>query len=206
MIDRTKLAAIRCGIPFACAFVFALCGISGWGQPTPQAAAGVAAAPGSSSIGGGAAASFDAALQQPPLPEPQAGSLAEWAGLPVLRISFEGVAEARLAPLPGHLAQAEGAPLSPEDVKKSLRQLFSTGLFETIQVEGLRQQDGVALVFRGEPRRFIGTVSVDGAKGATMNTQLESASAARAGHSLYPGQTEPGAGTDAPDAGRERLQ
>jgi len=176
MIDRTKLAAIRYGIPFAWAFVFALCGIAGWSQPAPQAAAGLAAAPASSSIGSVAAAPLDSALPQPPLPEPQSGSLAEWEGLPVRRISFEGVAEARLAPLPGHLAQAEGAPLSPEDVKKSLRQLFSTGLFETIQVEGLRQQDGVALVFRGEPRAFIGTVSVDGAKGATMNTQLERAS------------------------------
>ena len=176
MIDRTKQAAIWCGIPYAWALVFALCGIAGWSQPAPQAAAGVAAAPASSSIGGVAAAPYDAALQEQPLPEPQAGSLAEWAGLPARRISFEGVAEGRLAPLPGHLAQAEGAPLSPEDVKRSLRQLFSTGLFETIQVEGLRQQNGVALVFRGEPREFIGTVSVDGAKGATMNTQLERAS------------------------------
>ena len=176
MIDRTNLAAIRCGIPFACALVFALCGIDGWSQPAPQAAAGLAAAPASSPIGVVAAAPSDAALQQQPLSEPQAGSLAQWAGLPVRRISFEGVAEGRLAPLPGHLAQAEGAPLSAEDVKRSLRQLFATGLFETIQVEGSRQQDGVALVFRGTPRAFIGTVTVDGAKGATMNTQLERAS------------------------------
>jgi len=174
MIDRTKLAAIRCGIPFACALVFGLIGgIDNWGQPAPQVAAGLAAAPASSSTGGVAAAPSDAALQQQPLAEPQAGSDAEWEGLPVRHISFEGVAEGRLAPLPGHLAQAEGAPLSPEDVKKSLRQLFATGLYETIQVEGSRRQDGVALVFRGEPRAFIGTVTVDGAKGATMNTQLE---------------------------------
>ena len=94
----------------------------------------------------------------------------------MLSISFEGVAAARLAPLPGNLAQAVDAPLNSEDLKKSLRQLFSTGLFETIQVEGLRLQDGVALVFKGMPRAFIGTVSVDGAKGATLNTQLERAS------------------------------
>src|SRR5208282_4352723 len=102
-------------------------------------------------------------------------SLAQWNGLPVRSISFEGVAVSRLAPLPGHLAQAEGKPLSPENLKKSLRQLFATGLFETIQVEGSHQQDGVALVFRGTPRIFIGTVSVDGAKGANVNTQLERA-------------------------------
>ncbi len=102
-------------------------------------------------------------------------SLAQWSGLPVKSISFEGVAVSRLAPLPGHLAQAEGAPLSPEKLKESLRQLYATGLFETIEVEGSRRQDGVALVFRGTPRTFIGAVSVDGAKGANVNTQLERA-------------------------------
>jgi outer membrane protein assembly complex protein YaeT len=132
-------------------------GAGGWSQ-------GPASGPGATGVGGDQAA------------EAPSSSLAQWTGLPVRRISFVGVAEGRLAPLPGHLAQAEGAPLSPEDLKKSLRQLFATGLFETIQVEGARLQDGVALVFRGEPRTFIGTVSVDGAKGATMNTQLERAS------------------------------
>jgi len=103
-------------------------------------------------------------------------SLTQWEGLPVRRISFDGVSAERLAPLPGHLAQTEGAPLSREDLKRSLRQLFSTGLFETIAAEGVREQDGVALVFHGTPRTFIGSVSVDGAKGATVNTQLERAS------------------------------
>jgi outer membrane protein assembly factor BamA len=103
-------------------------------------------------------------------------SLAQWSGLPVRSISFEGVAVSRLAPLPGHLAQAEGAPFSPENLKKSLRQLYATGLFETIEVEGSRRQDGVALVFSGTARTFIGTVTVDGAKGANVNTQLERAS------------------------------
>jgi outer membrane protein insertion porin family len=103
-------------------------------------------------------------------------SLPQWEGLPVRRISFEGVSIDRLAPLPGHLPQAEGAPLNREDLRKSLRQLYSTGLFETIAVEGWREQDGVALVFRGKPRTFIGTVSVYGAKGTSINIQLESAS------------------------------
>jgi len=94
----------------------------------------------------------------------------------VRRISFEGVSLDRLVPLPGHLAQAVGAPLNREELKKSLRQLFATGLFETIAVEGERTGDGVALVFRGTPRIFIGAVSVDGAKAVTVNTQLERAS------------------------------
>jgi outer membrane protein assembly complex protein YaeT len=103
-------------------------------------------------------------------------SLTRWEGLPVRRISFDGVSADRLAPLPGHLAQAEGAPLNREDLKKSLRQLFLTGLFESLSVEGEREEDGVALLFHGTPRTFIGRVSVDGAKGATVNTQLERAS------------------------------
>jgi outer membrane protein assembly complex protein YaeT len=112
--------------------------------------------------------------------------MAQWEGLPVRQIAFEGVAADRLAPLPDHLAQAEGKPLAREDVQKSLRQLFATGLFETIAVEGRRDGDGVALVFRGAPRTFVGTVSVDGARGATMNTQLERSSQLAAGTRITP--------------------
>ena len=99
-----------------------------------------------------------------------------WAGLPVTRISFAGIPADRLRPLAGHLAQAAGKPLSPVALRESLRQLYSTGLYDTIEAEGAREGDGVALVFRGRPRMFIGTVSVDGAKGATVNAQLERAS------------------------------
>jgi outer membrane protein assembly complex protein YaeT len=126
---------------------------------------------------GEAASAFDASgAAADPAAEAHSDSLAQWEGLPVRRISFDGVSLDRLVPLPGHLAQAVGAPLNREELKKSLRQLFSTGLFETIAVEGERTSDGVALVFRGTPRTFIGAVSVDGAKAVTVNTQLERAS------------------------------
>ena len=69
-------------------------------------------------------------------------------------ISFEGVDAARLAPLPGHLAQAEGAPLTEQNLTRSLRQLYATGLFETIDVEGTRLTDGVALVFAWNAAKF----------------------------------------------------
>ncbi len=64
-------------------------------------------------------------------------------------------------------------PLDAEKVAQSIRELFATGLFDSIEVAGRREGDGVALDFRGTPRMFIGTVTVDGAKGATVNTQLE---------------------------------
>jgi outer membrane protein assembly complex protein YaeT len=112
----------------------------------------------------------------PPLNTTQLSPFARWEGLPVRRITFQGVAPDRLAPLPGHLPQAEGAPLREDDVRSSLRQLFATGLFNSIQADASPLDDGVALNFSGTPRTFIGTVTVDGAKGATINAQLQRAS------------------------------
>jgi outer membrane protein insertion porin family len=108
-------------------------------------------------------------------------SITPWEGLTVRAISFAGVSPERLSFLKGHLAQAEGAPLDREKVAASLRQIFETGLFNSVEVSGQRQGDGVELVFLGKPRMFIGVVTVDGAKGATVNTQLERASRLNAG-------------------------
>ncbi len=124
--------------------------------------------------------------QEPPKTTAQTGavggdSVAEWEGLTVRTISFEGVSPDRLSFLHGHLAQAEGAPLDREKVAASLRQVFESGLYDSVEVSGQRQGDGVELVFVGKPRMFIGVVTVDGAKGATVNTQLERASRLNAG-------------------------
>ena len=152
----------RCGsrtrdcILLICLIAFGILGgVAGWSQSRID---------GDSGLAGGQAATASS------------DSFAQWEGLPVRRISFEGVEAARLTPLSGHLAQAEGTPLNREDLKKSLRQLFATGLYENVQVEGVRRQDGGELVFSGPPRTFIGSISVYGAKGGTVNTQLERAS------------------------------
>ncbi len=94
----------------------------------------------------------------------------------VRSISFEGVPEGRLNRVAGHLAQAAGQPLSMDNLRSSLRALYATGLYDTVEVEGRHEPDGVALVFRGTPRTFIGMSSVYGAVGPTINTQLERAS------------------------------
>ena len=107
--------------------------------------------------------------------------LAQLQGLPVRKISFEGIPTARLSTLDSHLAQTVGDPLSGGKVAASLRQLFGTGLFDSIEADGEREGDGVALVFRGTARMFIGVVTVDGAKGATVNTQLQRASRLNSG-------------------------
>lgn len=97
-------------------------------------------------------------------------------GLKVERIGFEGIDSARFQPLPERLAGIVGVPLTEENLARGLRAVYATGLFENVEVEAAREGDGVALIFRGMPRTFIGKVSVDGAKGATINTQLERAS------------------------------
>jgi outer membrane protein insertion porin family len=114
------------------------------------------------------------------------GNLARWEGRTVRKVSFEGVAIDRLAPLPENLPQAVGAPLQRESLAKSLQLLFETGLFETIQADAAPDGDGVSLVFRGTPRKFIGVVTVEGAKGATINTKLQRASRLTAGSRFTP--------------------
>ena len=102
--------------------------------------------------------------------------LAGWLGRPVREILFDGIAGERLKSVQDHLPQEVGAPLDREKIAASLRMLYATGLFESIQADASEQGDGVKLVFKGAPRQFIGVVTVNGAKGATMNAQLVAAS------------------------------
>lgn len=112
---------------------------------------------------------------------PNESRTVQWQGLPVRKISFEGISKGRLSPIPEQLAQQPGKPLNAEDLRESLRELYASGLFESIEVAGVPDGDGVDLIFRGVPRSFIGSVWVDGAKGATMNAQLERAAQLAAG-------------------------
>jgi outer membrane protein assembly factor BamA len=121
------------------------------------------------------------------LPEPEPfmdNPAARWAGKPVRRIVFEGVAADRMATVVKQLPVREGVPLLLDDVAASLRALFATGLYQSIEADTAPNADGVELIFRGVPRAFIGTVTVDGARGATVNTQLERAARLNAGTRL----------------------
>jgi len=157
-------------------------GVPGWSQNAASAGRGVVSASIDAQpaklVPGNEDTVFEAVFET--------GVPGPWQGMAVRRISFEGVDASWLEPLPGHLAQAEGTPLNAEDLQKSLRQLFATGLYETIEVEASAVADGVALVFRGTARAFIGVVSVDGARGATINTQLNRASQLTAGTRFTP--------------------
>jgi outer membrane protein assembly complex protein YaeT len=114
-------------------------------------------------------------------PPPGSDSAGPFEGRVVTRITVAGVSSDRLGSLLSHLAVTEGKPLAAEDLKKSLRQLYASGLFDTVEVEGEPAPEGVALTFSGSPRTFIGVVSAYGATGATMNAQLVRASQLDAG-------------------------
>jgi outer membrane protein insertion porin family len=99
----------------------------------------------------------------------------QWEGMPVRQIQFEGVARSQLGSLPSHLALVAGKPLTRRTLRESLRQLFSTGIYNTLEADGRREDGEVDVIFRGTARPFIGTMGVYGAKGATVDTQLMSA-------------------------------
>jgi outer membrane protein insertion porin family len=107
---------------------------------------------------------------------PEQDQTAQFQGQTVRHILFEGAAAVRLTTLEEKLPQAIGAPLDSAKIADSLRQLFATGLFNEVEASAESGPDGVTVIFHGTPRMFIGTVTVTGAKGATVNTQLERAS------------------------------
>ena len=129
--------------------------------------------------------------------------LTAWEGKPVIRIEFEGVAASRLEPLPAQLAQQPETALSGEKVRQSLRRLFATGLYDTIAAEGRLDEGagGVVLVFRGQARIFIGTVTVTGAAGANTERAAGADQPVNAGNAIHADGDGPGGGGDAAFAG-----
>ncbi len=105
-------------------------------------------------------------------PVPTSPDLGGWAGLPVVAIHFDGVAQSALDPLPAQLEQQANTPLDPMKVRASLRRLYATGRYKTISVSGQRQGEGVVLTFKGDPTLFLGRVLVRGVKNAHLSNQL----------------------------------
>ena len=105
----------------------------------------------------------------------------DWAGLQVTSIVFDGVGADLLDPLPGLLAQQPGTPLDPAQLRASLRSLYATGLYQSIQVAGVRAGSGVSVIFSGVPRLFVRRVNVDGVKDDRLAAVLQSAT------QLHPG-------------------
>ncbi len=99
--------------------------------------------------------------------------IAAFAGSKVRGIRFDGVQAPMLGPLPSQLELQLGDTLTDERVKASLKRLYDSGLYDTIQVQGLRSDGGVVVVFTGRPRLFIGRVQIFGVSNDRLQAQLE---------------------------------
>ncbi|HEX5235147.1 MAG TPA: POTRA domain-containing protein [Silvibacterium sp.] len=106
-------------------------------------------------------------------PHAATDNLRAWEGLRVEAVEFKGVDRSRLEPLPEFLALQPNRPLGAEDVRDSLRQLYATGLYKEISVEGERHGNSVTLIFNGMSQFFLGRVTVDGVKDDRLASQLE---------------------------------
>jgi outer membrane protein insertion porin family len=123
-------------------------------------------------------------LTPPPVPAQE--GLQGWAGLRVTSIRFDGVNEATLKPLPGQLAQQPGEALDPMKVRDSLRRLYATGLYATIEVSGIRTGNEVSIIYSGVPRIFIRRVNVNGVKNDRLAAILQGSTQLQAGTAYTP--------------------
>jgi outer membrane protein assembly factor BamA len=90
----------------------------------------------------------------------------------VVSIEFAGVTRDRLGETVDELPLKPGDKLEEESLRSTLRQLFLSGIYEDISVEGARTSEGVALLFRGVPRQFVGLIRVEGPSNERLLAQL----------------------------------
>jgi outer membrane protein insertion porin family len=98
-----------------------------------------------------------------------------WAqsGKTVTAERFDGVTFEATNAIFAELQQKTGAPLDPDKVRTDLRRLFATGLYRNIAVYGETSGSALTLVFAGEPRFFVGRVTVTGVKSDRLSSLLE---------------------------------
>ena len=74
------------------------------------------------------------------------------------------------------LPQKVATPLDRDQVRDSIRQLYSTGRFGDIQAEVTPSGEGVVLTFATSPNFFVGAVDVEGAPARPNSNQIVNAS------------------------------
>ena len=139
----------------------------------------------------GAPAPQSAPSAQPPAASsgsPQ-GSLAAWAGTPRGQHPVRGRSQVHSgSPAPPDLQQQPDQPLEPLKVRDSLRRLYATGLYQTIEVSGVRAGDDVTIIFSGAPRLFIGRIDVKGIKDDRLTSVLRSSAQLELGAPYSPSE------------------
>ena len=106
-------------------------------------------------------------------------------GRPVVEISMESDGGIRISDFTRGITQEKGQPLDPSKVAESIKNLWATGRFRALEATFREEKTGVALVFVGQARFFVGTVRVEGApKHGVSSAALTSASRLRLGQPL----------------------
>jgi outer membrane protein insertion porin family len=108
----------------------------------------------------------------------------EW-GKPVVRIELKTDAQLYLYQFKKEIIQQTGQPLDPEKVDKSLKNLYATGRFASLQADAEPETGGVVLTFAGKARYFIGVVQVNGTPKPLDPSTLVAAARLPLGRPLY---------------------
>jgi outer membrane protein insertion porin family len=95
------------------------------------------------------------------------------AGETVSAIRFEGVTFDAANSIQNELQQKAGVALDAEKVRADLRRLYGTGMYRDIAVYGEPSAGGLTLVYAGEPRFFVGRVTIEGVKSDRLSSLLE---------------------------------
>jgi len=151
-----------------------------------------------------AVVSVDAQDHAPVAPAPPAASsapvamvspISAYQGLRVTEVGFRGIAAdpAVMENLRQLVAENLNQPLDRQQLGRSIRALYATGLFADLQVEAQRKsQNEVSLVFIATENLFIGGITVVGAPKRPTAAQLRDASKLELGKLYTPAAVERG--------------
>jgi len=100
-------------------------------------------------------------------------SLWSKAGARVTAVKFAGVTFPAGDEIFSQLKQRAGQPLDPSKVRADERRLFATGLYVDMSVHLVESGTGVILVYDGQPRYFVGRVTIAGVNDSRLASLLE---------------------------------
>jgi outer membrane protein insertion porin family len=122
----------------------------------------------------GSSAPFPSSQEPRSVPSSSLASMSSYVGRTVKSVEILGVADSdRLLQM---VPQKAGQPLDRDQVRESIRILYSTGRFADIQAEVTPADGEVVLTFATSLNFFVGAVDVEGAPGHPTYNQIVNAS------------------------------
>jgi outer membrane protein insertion porin family len=95
------------------------------------------------------------------------------AGKTVTAVTFTGVTFSANDAIFSELKQKAGTALAPAAVREDLRRLFASGRYRNISAYTTPSGSGLTLVYAGDPRYYIGRVTIIGVKDERLASLLE---------------------------------